>query len=115
MNHRPKEALDLFERMTTTPNAFTLSIFFKMCTDLADDRSLELAKKVFQSLSNIDRNNPLVANAASTIFMNKGKHAYGEMMFGKRGEEIFSVVMRMFCRLFEKSSPSASNRSVPDH
>ena len=43
---RFREAIDLFEQMTTTPNACTLFTFFKICTALADDRWLQLAKNV---------------------------------------------------------------------
>lgn len=73
MNHRAKEALDLFEQMTIAPSTFTLSIFFKICAQLADDRSFQLGKKVFQSLSDNDRSNPLVATPALKLLMKKDR------------------------------------------
>ncbi|CAF4339966.1 unnamed protein product, partial [Adineta steineri] len=46
-NHnRAEQAFDLFQQMSIPPNEYTLSILFKICSQLNNIKSLEFAKKI---------------------------------------------------------------------
>lgn len=65
-NDRCDESLKLFETMPLKANVFTLSILFKICSKLSDEKSFRLAKNVWKSLSMSEQKNSIV----STSYLN---------------------------------------------
>jgi hypothetical protein len=88
--NRAKDALDLFEQMTTAPSEFTLAIVFKICTQLTDDRSFQLAKRILHSMPMIHRKNTIVLTSALKIFMHRGEISLGEKIFAQINKDMKS-------------------------
>ena len=81
--------------MSIAPSAFTLSIFFKICTQLADDHSLQLAKRVFHSMPMIHRKNTVVVTCALKMFMQRGEISLGEKIFAQMNKDMKSYGVMM--------------------
>jgi hypothetical protein len=92
--------------MTCLPNEYSLSILFKICTQLTDQQSIEFGKKILKQMPEKYQHNTIILNSAlhmlmqhrevllaEKIFsrMNKDTISYGVMMSGKRLLNIFSI------------------------
>ncbi|CAF1320958.1 unnamed protein product [Adineta steineri] len=114
-NHnRAEQAFDLFQQMSIPPNEYTLSILFKICSQLSNTRSLEFAKKILNAMPEKYQSNTIILNSvlhmlmqygdllfAEKIFsqMNKDTISYGVMMSGylknNRPEEVIDIFMKL--------------------
>ncbi|CAF1519493.1 unnamed protein product, partial [Adineta steineri] len=114
-NHnRAKQAFDLFQQMSIPPNEYTLSILFKICSQLNNTKSLEFAKKILNAMPEKYQWNTIILNSAlhmlmhhgdillaEKIFsqMNKDTISYGVMMSGylknNRPEEVIDIFMKL--------------------
>ena len=111
--------------MTCLPNEYTLSILFKICSQLNDHQSFEFAKKIFEQMPNKYKNNTIIINSALHMFMqygqillaenifeqmNKDTITYGVMM---SGNILFNLLLwnrtKLQTFLFKKTKPSRLN------
>ena len=63
-NQRSEDALTLIEQMTLQPDEFICTIVFSLCANLTDERSVKLARKVFEQMPEDYRGNTVVMTAA---------------------------------------------------
>lgn len=95
-NNRCQEALDFFKTTNITKNEYTFSILFKICTDSADQRSLEFGQLIFDRMPKKFHNNSVVITSALQMFVKCGNISKAEQLFNtiqNKNLFTFSVMM----------------------
>ncbi|CAF1108967.1 unnamed protein product [Adineta ricciae] len=82
-NNREKEALKLFEKMSVTPNAYTYSILFKLCTQLPDRDVFEFCKTVWKEISLDNQKNPVVSTSFLALLLKHQQISICEKFFSQ--------------------------------
>ena len=95
-NHnRSQQAFDLFQQMTCLPNEYTLSILFKICSQLNNHQSIQFAKKIFEQMPNKYKNNTIIINSALHMFMQYGQISLAEKIFEQMNKDTISYGVMM--------------------
>lgn len=77
----PEKVLDLFDTMTVQPNQYTLSVIFKACAQVKDERARKIAHQLLNQMSNTSRNDVVLLNSAVSMLMSFGDVEKGEGLF----------------------------------
>ena len=81
--------------MTCLPNEYTLSILFKICSQLNDQQSIEFAKKIFKQMPDKYQNNTIILNSALHMFMQYGEVLLAEKIFERMNKDTISYGVMM--------------------
>ncbi|CAF1202782.1 unnamed protein product [Didymodactylos carnosus] len=98
-NNRCEEALKFFREINITPSEFTFSILFKICTEIADQRSLEFGKLIFDRMPKKFYNNIVIITSALQMFLKCGDISTAEELFNRIQNKnliVFTVMMKGF-------------------
>ena len=98
-NAMPDKAIDLFERMTVTPDDIVLSILFKACAAQPDERSIILGKKFLHFISNQPATDIIVFNSALRMLarfgdVNRAEHLFRSMK--KKDMFTYASMMKLY-------------------
>lgn len=99
LNNMPQKVLDLFDTMTVQPNAYTLSVIFRACGQVNNERAKKIGCELMNRMPNEFRNDIVLLNSVLSMLMNfhqvekaeelfrsmsrKDVFSYGAMMQGK--------------------------------
>jgi len=81
--------------MTCLPNEYTLSILFKICSQINNHQSIEFAKKIFEQMLNKYQNNTIILNSALHMFMQYGEVLLAEKIFEQMNKDTISYGVMM--------------------
>jgi hypothetical protein len=81
--------------MTCLPNEYTLSILFKICSQINNHQSIEFAKKIFEQMPNKYQNNTIILNSALHMFMQYGEVLLAEKIFEQMNKDTISYGVMM--------------------
>jgi len=94
-NNHSKETIDLFEKMSISPNEYTYTILFKTCSQLNDQESIKFGKQLLKNLPNQYRNHTIILNSALHMLMQHGEVLLGEKLFSQMNKDTTSYGLMM--------------------
>ena len=94
-NNREKEALELFGEMSVTPNAYTYSILFKLCTQLSDRDVFEFCKTVWKKISNDNQKNLVVSTSFLQLLLKHEPMSICEEFFSRMEKNNVTYITMM--------------------
>ena len=88
--------MDFFKEITITPNEYTFGILFKICAQVADQRSLEFGNLVFNNMPKKYHHNTVITTAALQMFIKCGDISKAEELFDRiENKSLFTYSIMM--------------------
>ena len=81
--------------MSVSPSEYSLSILFKICSQLADQHSIEFARRIFQEMPKKYRENTIILNSALHMFMQRGQVSSAEDIFSQMNKDAITYGVMM--------------------
>ena len=92
----PEKTLDVYEQMPFSPNEVILSILFKACAQLADERALKIKKKFLDQMPTLLTNSTGALNSFLHMLMTFGDISNAERIFTQmKTKNIFTYGVMM--------------------
>ncbi|CAF3311704.1 unnamed protein product [Rotaria sp. Silwood2] len=82
-NNRYEEALNFFKQINITKDEYTYSILFKICTEIANQHSLEFGQLALNNMPKKFSNNIVVISSALQMFIKCGDMIKAEQLFNQ--------------------------------
>ncbi|CAF3401905.1 unnamed protein product [Rotaria socialis] len=80
-NGMPEKIIDLLEEMKIEPDNFTLTLSFRACAQVANERAMRIGQKLIHKLLNNSRNEDIVLNAATYMLIKFGDIVNAERFY----------------------------------
>ena len=75
--------MNFFKEINITPDEYTFSILFKICTQIGDQRSLEFGQLIFNRMPKKYHNDIVIINSALQMFIKCGDISKAEELFNR--------------------------------
>lgn len=86
-NNSPEKTIDLFEKLPFKPNEHIYTIVLNGCSDLANEKSIHLSKKVLDEIPRNFWKNPILVHSAIQMLMKIGHVDRAEQIFHRIEEK----------------------------
>jgi len=95
-NNRSKEALEMFQKMSITPNEYTYSILFQICAQLSDNQSFEFGQSVWKKIPVNIQKNPIVSTSYLQMLIKHKEISICEQFFSQmqKNNIIYTTMMK---------------------
>ena len=88
--------MNFFKEINITPDEYTFSILFKICIQIADQRSLEFGELIFNRMPKKFHNNIVIITAALQMFIKCGEISKAEELFNRiENKNLFTYSVMM--------------------
>ena len=94
-NNHSKETINLFKKMSISPNEYTYTIIFKTCSQLNDQESIKFGKELLKTLPNQYCNHTIILNSALHMLMQYGEVLLSEKLFSQMTKDTTSYGVMM--------------------
>ena len=95
-NNQAEAALKLFQQMNITPNEHIYGTLFKICANIADQRSLQFGTMMFNAMPKQFHDNTIVLTSALQMFIKCDDISKAEQIFMKvKKTNLFSFSIMM--------------------
>ncbi len=88
--------MNFFKEVHIKPDEYTFSILFKICIQIADQRSLEIGELAFNKMPKRYHNNIVITTAALQMFIKCGHISKAEELFNQienKNSFTYSIMM----------------------